>query len=249
MKVGISQLLWGYNLAHADRFVQFLDDASALGYEGVLLFDSTVPFWYNRPGELSGLLRDRGLQLVGCIHGPSLDFRATRRLAQFIAELGGERLILSGRDGRQDDWDVVPPLLNRHGEIAAEQGLRCVYHHHTNWLAETMEQYERLLPMVPALGTMLDCGHATKDFVGHSALEFARKHPEIEYVELKDWSAATDLNTVVGQGTCDFAGIVALLKERNYGGWVVVEQNGPSKDPKGDSGASMRYIRERLEIG
>ena len=74
---------------------------------------------------------------------------------------------------RQQDWEIVMPLLRRHGQIAAEHGLRAVYHHHTGWIAETMEQYERLLEDVDRryVGAMLDCGHATKDFRGHSALE------------------------------------------------------------------------------
>src|SRR5438105_274047 len=84
--------------------------------------------------------------------------------------------------------------------------------------------YERLLAETDRtyLGAMLDCGHATKDFKGHSALEFLQKHHAIvEYVELKDWSPTTDLKTEVGRGQCDFPAIASLLKEHAYSGWVV----------------------------
>jgi len=80
------------------------------------------------------------------------------------------------------------------------------------------------------LGAMLDCGHATKDFVGHSALEFYQRHHQIvEYVEFKDWSPATDLRTEVGRGTCDFTGLAQALKEHHYGGWICgrAERHGP----------------------
>lgn len=251
VRLGISQLVWGYDLSRPDRWIQFLDEAAEIGYEGILAFDSTLPFWYNRPRELKQLLDDRALALAAVIHRPSLDFRGTIQLAKFVAELGGERLVLSGRDGTPAEWTIVLPLLQRHGEIASDHGLRCVYHHHTGWIAETMEQYERLLAETDRryLGAMLDCGHATKDFVGHSALEFFNRHAdEIEYVEFKDYAPATDLNTEVGQGTCDFRGIARAIKERGYTGWIVVEQNGTAGTPKDSSAASYRYIREELNL-
>jgi inosose dehydratase len=249
--LGVSQLVWGYDLSRADRFVQFLDDAREIGYEGVLLFDSTLPFWYNRPRELKGLLDERGLALAAVIHRPSLDFKGTTQLAKFVAEIGGNRLIISGRDGTQAEWRISLPLLERHGEIANAHGLRANYHHHTGWIAETMEQYERLLAETDrqTLGAMLDCGHATKDFVGHSALEFYQRHHDVvEYVEFKDYSPATDLRTEVGKGTCDFQGIAQSLKAHGYKGWIIVEQNGTAGTPKGSSRESYRYIREELGI-
>jgi sugar phosphate isomerase/epimerase len=251
IKLGISQLAWGYDLSRPDGWLRFLDEASEIGYQGILAFDSTLPFWYNRPAELKRMLDERKLALAAVIHRPSLDFKGTRRLAQFVRELGCERLVLSGRDGRPEDWEIVVPLLQRHGEVAAEYGLRTVYHHHTGWLAETMEQYERLLAETDRkyLGAMLDCGHATKDFKGHSALEFLEKHHEIvEYVEFKDWSPTTDLNTEVGRGQCDFPGIAKALKQHGYSGWVVVEQNGTDRTPKESSAESYRYIKETLSL-
>jgi inosose dehydratase len=251
IRLGISQLVWGFDLSRADRFIQFLDEASAIGYEGILAFDSTLPFWYNRPKELKGLLDDRGLVLAAVIHRPSLDFKGTTQLAKFVAELGGDRLILSGRDGTQAEWHITLPILQRHGEIANAHGLRANYHHHTGWIAETMEQYERLLADTDRkkLGAMLDCGHATKDFVGHSALEFYNRHHDIvEYIEFKDYHPDTDLRTEVGKGTCDFPGIARAIKEHGYKGWIVVEQNGTTGTPKGSSQESYRYIREELRI-
>ncbi|TAK26020.1 MAG: hypothetical protein EPO26_01360 [Chloroflexota bacterium] len=251
IRLGVSQLVWGYDLSRPDRFIQCLDEASEIGYQGVLLFDSTLPFWFNRPGELRRMLSDRKLALTAVIHRPSLDFKGTRRLAGFVAELGGEKLILSGRDGRAEDWDIVVPLLQRHGEIALEYGLRTLYHHHTGWLAETMEQYERLLSDSNRkyIGAMLDCGHATKDFVGHTALEFyERNHGIVEYIEFKDWSPESDLGTEVGRGRCDFSAVADALKRHRYDGWVIVEQNATKRTPKESSAESFRYIRETLEL-
>jgi sugar phosphate isomerase/epimerase len=251
VRLGVSQLVWGYDLSRPDRLLRCLDEASEIGYEGVLLFDSTLPFWYKRPGELKKLLDDRRLAVAAVIHRSSLDFAGTRALCTFVRAIGGDRIVLSARDGRAEDWEIVMPLLQRHGEIARELGLRANYHHHTGWIAETMEQYERLLADTDRafIGAMLDCGHATKDFKGHSALEFyQRHHAEIEYVEFKDYSPETDLSTEVGRGQCDFPAIAAALKERRYSGWIVVEQNGTARTPKESSAESYRYIRETLKL-
>jgi sugar phosphate isomerase/epimerase len=259
IRLAVSHLIWGFDLSRPDLLLRFLDDASAIGYEGVLAFDTTTGFWLNRPREFKSLLDARKLELAGVILRPGLDFIATRRLVEWMAEVGADVMVISGRDGRQEDWDISLPILQRHGEIAAEHGLRAVYHHHTDWIAETMEQYERLLAETDRryLGAMLDCGHATKYFVGHSALEFfERNHSTIEYVEFKDFSPQTDLGTEVGRGSCDFKGIAGAIKQHGYKGWVVVEQNpagamggGKAHDPKVASQTSYRYIRETLGLG
>lgn len=252
VRLGVSQLVWGYDLSRPDRFMRCLDEAAEIGYQGILAFDSTLPFWYNRPAELKRHFAERGLELAAVIHRPGLDLKGTRRLAAFVAELGAGIMILSGRDGRPEDWDVTVPLLQRHGEIGAEHGLRTLYHHHTGWIAETMEQYERLLGETDRryLGAMLDCGHATKDFVGHSALEFFEKHHDIiEYVEFKDFSPETDLRTEVGRGACDFWAVAEAIRRHGYRGWVVVEQNGTAGTPLDSSRESYRYITETLGLG
>jgi len=259
IKLGVSHLIWGFDLSRPDRLVRFLDDAAAIGYRGVLCFDTTVSFWLSRPDEFKKLLDDRGLELVGVILRPGLDFLGTVQLTKWVAATGGTIMVISGRDGRQEDWHISVPILQRHGEIAAQNGIQAVYHHHTYWLAETMEQTERLFAETdPAkLGGMLDCGHATRDFVGHSAQEYyERNHSRIKYVEFKDWSPETDLNTSVGQGRCDYPAVVAALRKHTYDGWVVVEQNpagamggGPAREPKEAAQASYRYITETLGIG
>ena len=44
IRLGISQLAWGYDLSRPDGWLRFLDEASEIGYEGILAFDSTLPF-------------------------------------------------------------------------------------------------------------------------------------------------------------------------------------------------------------
>jgi sugar phosphate isomerase/epimerase len=251
-RLGISHILWGFDLSSFDRFKIFLDEAAGIGYEGIVCFDTTVMPWLDRAGEFKALLDQHDLALVGVILRPGLDYRGTDRLARFITAAGGEFMILSGPCGSEEDWSVVIPALERHAIIARRHGVQTVYHHHTNWIAETMEQTERLLADTDpeVMGAMLDCGHATKDFPEHTAADyFRRNHDRIRYVEFKDWRPDTDLRTEVGRGRCDWQAVAAVLREFNYRGWIVVEQNFTTRTPKEAASESFHFIRDYLGLG
>jgi sugar phosphate isomerase/epimerase len=251
IRLGVSSLVWGFDLSEQSALERFLDDARAIGYEGVLVFDDTVRPWLDRPAELKAMLASRGLELAGVILRPSLDFGGTERLTAFMERVGADVMNISGRDGTAAEWDIVIPALQRHAEIAHEHGIRAVYQHHTGWIAETMEQYERLLADTDRryLGVMIDVGHATKDFKGHSAQEFIRKHPELDYVEFKDYSVEADLRTAVARGLTDWPAVADALRAIDYRGWIVVEQNASIKPPLVEPAESFHYIRDVLGLG
>lgn len=252
IRLGCSHLVWGFDLSEQSKFETFLDEAAEIGFEGILTFDMTVAPWLDRPDDFKALLDRRGLAFAGVILRPGIDFVGTDRLTRFMAAAGADVMVISGRDGTAAEWDIVLPALQRHGEIAAANGIRAVYHHHTSWIAETMEQAERLLADTDRryLGAMLDCGHATKDFVGHSAQEyFERNHAIIDYIEFKDYLPATDLRTEVGRGLCDWRAVASAIKRHNYTGWIVYEQNGSFRPPKVAAAESYHYARYVLGLG
>lgn len=252
IRLGVSHLVWGFDLSNFDRMKVFLDEAAEIGYQGIVAFDTSVMPWLGRAAEFKAELTKRNLQLVGIILRPGIDFIGTDNLCKFIAAVGGEILIMSGRCGTEaNDWQVVLPVLQRHAAIAKQYGVKGVYHHHTDWIAETFEQTERLLadtdPTI--LRAMLDCGHATKDFGKRTAAEFFHKyHERIDYVEFKDFSPASDLRTEVGRGLCDWKSVAAALRQHSYKGWVVVEQNGTIQTPKASAAESFNFVRSYLEL-
>ena len=250
IRLGVSSLVWGADLSEPARLDLFLEQASEIGYEGILVFDMTVLPWLDRPAEFRATLQRRGLDFAGVILRPSMDFRGTDRLCRFMAEAGADVMNISGRDGTRAEWEIVVPALMRHAEIAHQHGIRASYQHHTGWIAETMEDYERLLKDTDRryLGVMIDCGHATKDFVGHTAQEFILKHPELDYIEFKDYAPESDLRTVVGRGLCDWPAVADAVRKIGYKGWIVVEQNGTSRTPRESSEESRRYVRDTLGL-
>jgi sugar phosphate isomerase/epimerase len=251
IRLGVSSLVWGFDLSAQDQMEWFLREASEIGYEGMLVFEASVMPWLDRPAEFRSLLDRYGMDMAGVILRPNIDYGTTERLTAFMAAVGADVMNISGRDGTKAEWDIVIPALQRHAEIAHKNGVRAVYQHHTGWIAETMEDYERLLKDTDRtyLGVMTDCGHATKDFVGHSAQEFILRHPELDYIEFKDYAPESDLRTVVGRGLCDWPAVADAIRKIDYRGWIVVEQNGAFGPPRIGSDESFHYVRDVLGLG
>ena len=80
VRLGVSHLVWGFDLSLFDRFKTFADEAAGIGYQGIVAFDTTVMPWLGRPGEFTAVLDQRNLQLPGVILRPGIDFNGTHRL-------------------------------------------------------------------------------------------------------------------------------------------------------------------------
>src|SRR5437588_4206259 len=106
IRLGVSSLVWKSDLSDQPAFEVFLDEAAAIGYEGILVFDMTVVPWLDKPAEFTALLRKRGLDFAGVILRPSIDFKFTDRLCAFMAAAGADVMNISGRDGTIDEWDI-----------------------------------------------------------------------------------------------------------------------------------------------
>lgn len=146
-------------------------------------------------------------------------------------------------------WGTFIDGVNRVAtEVRAQTGLRTVFHHHCAGYVETPDEIAELLDRTDPelLGLVFDTGHHlfgsgnSDPAAGLAALErFAHRIP---YVHLKDCCPAVaarartegwDYFTAVrhgvfcelGRGAVDFPGVVAWLRNRDYQGWVLVEQD------------------------
>ncbi len=128
-------------------------------------------------------------------------------------------------------------------EVKAETGLRTVFHHHCAGYVETPTEIEQLMELTdPSLvGLVLDMGHYK--FGGGDPLTALIKHKErIWHIHFKDchseiaslsrkegWdyfkSVGSGVFCELGKGSVDFPAIVTELKNQNYNGWIVVEQD------------------------
>jgi len=133
--------------------------------------------------------------------------------------------------------------------VAGEAGLKTVFHHHCAAFVETPGEIAHFLDLTDPelIGLVFDTGHYVygtgQSDDGSLALEGMRRFGErIWYVHFKDCQptvaaqarrAGWDYTTAVrhgvfcelGQGSVDFAAILAFLNERGYTDWITVEQD------------------------
>jgi inosose dehydratase len=128
-------------------------------------------------------------------------------------------------------------------EVKSKTGLRTVFHHHCAGYVETPEEIDQLMALTdPSLvGLVLDMGHYK--FGGGDPLYALKKHQSrIWHIHFKDchtelaaksrtdgWdyfqSVGSGVFCELGKGAVDFPAIVSELKNQNYSGWIVVEQD------------------------
>jgi inosose dehydratase len=185
-----------------------------------------------------------------------------------LADQGApERKACAGRANAPDaphlsasQWDQLAERVCRAAEIVREHGLQATFHPHAGTWVETLEDLEELLRRAPAPLVKLcwDVGHAV--YGGIDPVAVVRAHPErIAYIHLKDVDGdvldaarreGVDFNTAirrrvfteVGSGRLDVAGLLSALRDIEYSGWLMVEQDStwlPAAE-------SARVSRDRL---
>ena len=142
-----------------------------------------------------------------------------------------------------DLWATLIADLHAAAEICADAGFRVSVHPHAGTYLETESEIRRMMDSLDTslVGLCLDTGHVR--FGGGDPVALARDYADaITHVHLKDCRvsvlrevAATgggmeeDLRAGafvdLGDGDSEIAQVVDVLRERGYGGWMVVEQD------------------------
>jgi inosose dehydratase len=172
-------------------------------------------------------------------------------------------------------WRRLADLLHDLGRATRDAGRRMAFHPHAGTYVETPEEVERLTELTdPELVPLcLDVGHYT---VGRGdPVEALRTYGErVTHVHLKDVSAEVlaglrdgsvagfgdairaRLFTELGAGVLDLDGLLGVLIERGYSGWLMVEQDscwGPPSESAAIGrrvlGAALRRLGQTPEAG
>ncbi len=142
------------------------------------------------------------------------------------------------------EWKCFTTNAETYGKLAFnEYGLRAVFHPHVGAYIETEAEIDRLMNETDPryLNLCLDTAHCM--YGGGDPLAVClRWGDRVQYLHLKecdydvlqtvranswDYFKAVELDVFpeIGQGSVDFAALLELLRELDYDGWAVVEQD------------------------
>lgn len=288
-QLGVSPLSWVNEVLPAlgagTTAEQCLREAKQAGYQGVEL----SRIFPREPGALQQLLSQHQLQLVSGWHDGFLTERsvaqeqdAVHNHATLLQE-NGARVMVYGECGWMVENALDVPLNQRRllpddqvaayaarlsafaDALFAQYGLRLAYHHHLMMVAETLPEIRALLAACsPAVGLLLDTGHATAAGFSYTQLidEFADR---ICHIHLKDVrldrlqqvrasgmtfneAVLAGMFTVPGDGGIDYRPLAAFISRSGYRGWMVVEaeQDPATAPPLETVSRAQRYVAQHI---
>ena len=263
MRVGCQTYSWEMH-REAWRGVpdDILDAVAAAEYEGVEFAASMIGDYYDRPGDFAQALGERGLQLAAFAYASEHGFTdparreeelaGAERALGFVAHFPEPLLALGGAasPSRKDCDAMIGRAIDFYNEVArrgTEMGVTvCVHpHSHHGSLLETADEYGRLLEATEGSGLMFnpDTGHIVRG--GQELSACIKKHlSRTRHVHVKDvrpdgsWAP-------LGAGVCDYPGLLRMLREAQYEGWVVGEEESELawEDPTKAVLVNREYLR------
>jgi inosose dehydratase len=268
---------WGYQLP-PDRVLAEMEEvglaATEFGPDGFLPADPARMADFLASHHLTAVGGFTPVVLHEAAHDPAPEIE--RLLDGYDAAHAGV-LVLSAATGR-DGYDTRPDLdeagwktllanLDRLTALAAVRGVRAVLHPHVGTMVERGEEVQRVLEG-SAVSLCLDTGHLL--IGGTDPAELTRQAPErIAHTHFKDVNGqiaaqvrsgrlsytegvSRGMYRPLGRGDVDFAAIVSHLRDRDYGGWYVLEQDTiltgepRGEGPVADVRQSAGYLRGLL---
>jgi len=199
--------------------------------------------WYPRSLSPAGIdsIRERcyqnGLKPIS-LQGSSFGGNAAKDTAHKLwlmektKALGCRRVKFTGaKRGTQGGLDTVIEVLKELAPAAEEMDVLIAVENHANNNIETIEDYKKIFAAVDSshVGMCLDMGHF--DGAGISNFEVIdRFHDKINHIDLKDVVAFGTYNSVpYGEGVTRGEEIIQALINKNYTGYVVIEQAPPQE--------------------
>jgi inosose dehydratase len=158
-------------------------------------------------------------------------------------------------------WDALVALLRTVAAETRAAGARIAFHPHAGTYVETPEEVERLTSAIPAdeLPICLDVGHYLVG--GGDPVDALRRYGDrVSHVHLKDVdpnvlarlrrreiggfgdAIRQRLFTELGSGALDLDGVLAVLAERRYDGWLMVEQDSGWPPPAESAAIGRRVL-------
>jgi inosose dehydratase len=262
-------LLWRNFKGQTLTLQDALNDLSAMGADGIEF--SPLANELEKFGLTTAtgkqLLREKRLAISGNyfsapFHDPAKReeiLQEAQRRFDLLKEFGAQHLII-GPPTVKAEVDRVAlikqqaPLLNEIGQRARQQGLQIGLHPHLNTLVETPAEIDLAMATTDQRYVKLsaDTGHI--HLAGGDVVAIMRKYKaRLNYFHFKDGVrpfVRPDFKPnlrELGKGEVDFPGVMRLLKEIRFQGWINVEQDATILTPQESCRISMEYVKRVLQ--
>lgn len=251
MPIGIQTRPWGPEL-NRNNLDQILAEIAAIGYDGFEIgaqhLDLGDPERLRRQAESHGL-RVVGIHVGGEIYDPAAVEAALTNLERTIAyaqAVGATFVPYSGKlKENKSDTELKQQAnnLNRIGDICQQHGLTLCYHNHFWEIESDCAELQHLCDHTdPALVSLcLDVGWVQRAGSNPAAV-VERFFDRVGYFHLKD-TTPTEWREV-GHGDVDYPAVLALIRHRQDGWWVV-EQDETQRPPVESARMSWDYLTEQ----
>jgi inosose dehydratase len=236
----------------AGELRQLFERFRVAGYQGLQL----------KGGQYAGYLADPGRFTQDWGQDPALTsalitmgtldaagIAALRRVISFGARTGAERVVFCHdhpRDGvTAADLSEFARTLSRLGQEAADQGLALSLHHHYQQPVMHRADFEVFFGAASQVGLTVDTAHLAKSGITDIAGLIRDLRAVIDNIHIKDYDQGEF--RILGQGTLDFAAILAALRDTGYQGWLCVDEESTASLADGLR-LSRAYLSEQLGL-
>ncbi len=245
LRFAYSTINWGANC----DIPKCLNEIQSTGWGAVELFAHSL----DQMGTPSAITRHlNGLVPATVFAGIDLPVTDEQRKVQknrieFASEIGAKDYGLVGggrlrfRPPTDDEYNELSDFCEELAVFGGELGVSVDYHPHVACTIETSEEIDRLVKRTSKLKLCLDASHIA--LVDEDPITVLDHYwDRLGYVHLKDWGRGKFQE--LGQGTIniDFPGILKHLVDRQFPGWVVLEQSQSDVSPLKSAQINADYL-------
>jgi inosose dehydratase len=248
---------------YAGKLPDILNIVKPAGFAGIESEPWMLGSYYDDPAMLKDLLGQFNLQLGAiafvCDWANLVETEQERseaeRVFAYAKSFPEIHLVLCqfpGKDRsnlRQRQINLIS-CVNAIAARAIDQGLTCSYHPNSpdGSVFRIEDDYKILFDGLDSsmVGFAPDTGHIAKGGMDVITI-FNTYRPLIKHIHFKDITASGGW-TAMGAGIIDFPGIVSVLRDTGYTGWIMIEEESPEAevDPNTATTKNGEYLRRSL---
>ena len=229
---------------------QMLREIRETGWEGCET--RLTADWMGMPDRVRELVKKTGCEIF-CLSretAPSdVDhwyMNVLQRLIEYADAIGVRNIMFFpsgrpwGRPPTNDELGKFAEAAENLAKYAAKYGITTSFHHHSNYMVETIAESEIVLNQTETLKLCLDCYHT--HIFGEDFVEAYRKWKDrVHFVHVHDGNGLklTDL----GEGIVPVKESLEGIRDLGYDGWVVTHGGTTDRSPKEKSRIRRDYLK------